>query len=132
MRADVPASVLEMLKIPGLAPEKVCASTSSSRSHPSMSWSRPANKTGSPRARALVRRCKRRCCKASSSCAVHKVSASSTMPTSSSGRCGNLGVSHPELRRIAMAGDLRRGCELVSHLALVAETPDGPERRSSR
>ena len=82
MRADVPASVLEMLKIPASRPRRSCASTSSSRSHPSMSWSRPANKTGSPRARALVRRCKRRCCKASSSCAVHKVSASSTMPTS--------------------------------------------------
>jgi len=33
--------------------------------------------------------------------------------------------SHPELSRIVSAGELRRGAELVSDLALVAETPDG-------
>jgi DNA polymerase (family X) len=31
--------------------------------------------------------------------------------------------AHPELRRITIAGDFRRGCELVSNLALVAEAP---------
>jgi DNA polymerase (family 10) len=30
---------------------------------------------------------------------------------------------HPELKRITVAGDLRRGCELVADLALVAEAP---------
>jgi DNA polymerase (family 10) len=37
----------------------------------------------------------------------------------------NLAVSHPELQRIAIAGDLRRGCEVVSALVLVAEARDG-------
>jgi DNA polymerase (family 10) len=37
----------------------------------------------------------------------------------------NLSRSHPELNRIALAGDYRRGCELVSDLFLVAEVPDG-------
>jgi DNA polymerase (family X) len=31
--------------------------------------------------------------------------------------------AHPELKRITLAGDLRRGCELVADLALVAEAP---------
>jgi DNA polymerase (family X) len=35
----------------------------------------------------------------------------------------NLRRSHPELTRIVPAGDFRRGAELVSDLALVAETP---------
>jgi len=33
--------------------------------------------------------------------------------------------SHPELSRIVPAGEVRRGAELASDLALVAETPDG-------
>jgi DNA polymerase (family 10) len=33
----------------------------------------------------------------------------------------NLRRSHPQLRRITPAGEFRRGCELVSHLVLVAE-----------
>jgi DNA polymerase (family 10) len=30
----------------------------------------------------------------------------------------------PELKQVTIAGDFRRGCELVANLALVAETPD--------
>lgn len=41
----------------------------------------------------------------------------------------NLRRSHPELSRIAFAGDLRRGCELVSELALAAEVQDGDRIR---
>jgi DNA polymerase (family 10) len=37
----------------------------------------------------------------------------------------NLQRSHPELTRITIAGDYRRGCELVTDLSLVAEVPDG-------
>jgi len=36
---------------------------------------------------------------------------------------GNLAQSHPELRRVALAGDFPRGCELVHEVALVAEAP---------
>src|SRR3979490_2991288 len=35
----------------------------------------------------------------------------------------SLQQAHPELKRITLAGDLRRGCELVADLALVAEAP---------
>jgi DNA polymerase (family 10) len=37
----------------------------------------------------------------------------------------NLAQSHPELDRIIPAGDFRRGCELVSNLAVVARLPAG-------
>jgi DNA polymerase (family X) len=37
----------------------------------------------------------------------------------------NLERSHPELRRVVAAGDFRRGCELVADLCLVAEAPQG-------
>jgi DNA polymerase (family X) len=36
--------------------------------------------------------------------------------------------TRPELRKVTIAGDFRRGCELVADLALVAETSD-PEAR---
>jgi hypothetical protein len=42
--------------------------------------------------------------------------------------------AHPELKRITIGGDLRRGCELVADLALVAEAPaleDGPKALTS-
>jgi DNA polymerase (family 10) len=42
----------------------------------------------------------------------------------------NLARSHPELSGIVAAGELRRGCELVSDLALVAEIPDAAEIRA--
>jgi DNA polymerase (family 10) len=35
----------------------------------------------------------------------------------------NLSRSHPELRRVVAAGDYRRGCEVVIDLAVVAEAP---------
>lgn len=39
----------------------------------------------------------------------------------------NLKKSHPELRRVTLAGEYRRGCEVVSDLSLVAETKDGKD-----
>lgn len=39
--------------------------------------------------------------------------------------------SHPEFSRVEIAGDFRRGCELVSNLALVAETKAPSEREES-
>ncbi|MBM0206736.1 hypothetical protein JNW90_29780 [Micromonospora sp. STR1s_5] len=38
-----------------------------------------------------------------------------------SGVAANHGRSHPELSRLELAGDYRRGCELVTDLALVVE-----------
>jgi DNA polymerase (family 10) len=41
----------------------------------------------------------------------------------------NLSRSHPELRRVVPAGEFRRGCELVSDMTVVAETPQGGDTR---
>jgi DNA polymerase (family X) len=38
---------------------------------------------------------------------------------------------YPEFSRIEIAGDFRRGCELVSNLALVAQTKSGPTSSNS-
>ena len=35
----------------------------------------------------------------------------------------SLRKAHPELKRITFAGELRRGCELIADLSLVAEAP---------
>lgn len=43
-----------------------------------------------------------------------------------------LGNAYPELSRVALAGDYRRGCELVSDLGLVAETAEGVGIRTAR
>jgi DNA polymerase (family X) len=42
----------------------------------------------------------------------------------------NLARSHPELRRVVAAGEYRRGCELVADMAVVAETPQGGDKRA--
>ena len=41
----------------------------------------------------------------------------------------NISHSHPELRRVVPAGEFRRGCELVADMAVVAETPQGGDTR---
>src|SRR4051794_16408674 len=41
----------------------------------------------------------------------------------------NLSRSHPELRRVVAGGDYRRGCELVIDLAVVAEAPGHGDTR---
>jgi len=42
----------------------------------------------------------------------------------------NLRRSHSELKRIALAGDYRSGCELASELAIVAQTPESGTTRA--
>src|SRR3954452_17883554 len=126
MRAEVPASVLEMLKIPGLAPEKVLEIY---------------RQLGTATLEELEQACRAdrlRACKALGASLQAKVLQGLELLRRAQGQrlvhhadellratAANLGVSHPDLGRITVAGDLRRGCELVSDLALVAETPDG-------
>src|SRR5215210_3250497 len=44
----------------------------------------------------------------------------------------NLQKSHPELRRVAPAGEYRRGCEVVGELSLVAEVKGGKATARTR
>src|SRR5215218_3055053 len=125
MRADVPASVLEMLKIPGLAPEKIA------HIHQHLGITTLAD---------LEQACRQDRLKATKGLGAAlqaKVLQGIELLHRSQGQrfvhhadallraaAANLAASHPELQRIAVAGDLRRGCEVVTDLALVAETPD--------
>src|SRR3954462_7285241 len=126
MRADVPASVLEFLKIPGLPPEKIA------QIHQQLGIATLADLEQACREDRL------RDSKGLGAALQEKVLRGIELLRTSQGQrlihhadallraaAANLSVSHPELRRIAWAGDLRRSCEVVSDLALVAEAPDG-------
>ncbi|MGD0091583.1 MAG: helix-hairpin-helix domain-containing protein [Planctomycetota bacterium] len=41
--------------------------------------------------------------------------------------CVGLAAEHPRLRRVVPAGPLRRGCEVVDYVCIVAESPDSEE-----
>jgi DNA polymerase (family X) len=126
MRADVPASVLQMLNIPGLAPEKIALI------HLHLGITTLAD---------LEQACRQNRLKATKGLGAAlqaKVLQGIDLLRRSQGQrlvhhadallraaAANLAASRPELRRIAIAGDLRRGCEVVSDLALVADAPDG-------
>jgi DNA polymerase (family X) len=44
----------------------------------------------------------------------------------------SLHATQPELRRITVAGNLRRGCELVADMSIVAEGPSSGDPRNER
>ena len=74
-------------------------------------------------------RCRQRFCKASPSRAVAKAVCTCTgRQMLLENARASLRQAHPELKRVTFAGDLRRGCELVADLALVAEAPALDER----
>ena len=125
LRAAAPAGVLEMLRIPGLSPQKV----------------RQIHKTlGIENLADLETAChdgRVRTAKGLGPGLETKILTGIELLRRSGGlrlihHAGqlleaaefNLRRSHPELKRIALAGDYRRGCELVSDLAIVAQTPE--------
>ena len=125
LRADAPVGVLEMLRIPGLSPQKV----------------RQIHKTlGIKNLADLETACREgrvRTAKGLGPGLETKILTGIELLRRSGGlglihHAGqlleaaefNLRRSHPELKRIALAGDYRRGCELVSDLAIVAQTPE--------
>ena len=126
LRADTPESVLEMLRIPGLGPEKVAqihkrlGIASLADLEEACRSDRIKNAKGlgpSVQTRVLqgldIMRHSR------GQRLIHHAA------DLLEGAAANLKRSHPELRKIALAGDFRRGCELVSNLAIVAEVPEG-------
>jgi DNA polymerase (family X) len=130
LRADAPAGVLEMLRIPGLSPQKV------RQIHKTLGINNLADLESACRDGRV------RTSKGLGPALETKISNGIELLRRSGGQrliyhAGqlleaaefNLRRSHPELTRIALAGDYRRGCELVSELAIVAQTPgDGKTR----
>src|SRR5215207_11109273 len=80
MRADVPASVLEMLKIPGLAPEKVLQIYRQLGIATLEELEQACQQDRLTTRKGLGASLQAKVLQASSSCAAPKVSASSTMP----------------------------------------------------
>jgi DNA polymerase (family 10) len=128
MRGDVPVGVLEMLRIPRLRPEKIRAI------HEQLGIASLDELEAACRENRLA------ACKGLGAAVQKNVLQGIELMRRSQGQRlihraaellraaeANLKRSHPELTRIAAAGDFRRGCELVGGLALVAETPE-PKR----
>ncbi|WP_439405946.1 helix-hairpin-helix domain-containing protein [Bradyrhizobium sp. DASA03076] len=122
LRKEIPAGVLEMLAIPGLRPEKVLrlykdlgiGSLSELEAAAKEDRIKKAKGLGA----ALQTKILQNLAIAKSGegrLHLHRASALLTHATDS------IRKSRPELKRVTIAGDFRRGCELVGDLAIVAE-----------
>ena len=124
MRAELPASVLALSRIPGLPPNKVV------QLH---------RKLGIASVEELEQACRDERIapvKGLGAALQKKVLDGIELMRRSQGQrlihhsadiltatIANLSRSHPELRRVVAAGEYRRGCELVTDMAVIAETP---------
>jgi DNA polymerase (family 10) len=130
MRADVPASVLEMLTIPGLRPEKIM------KLHKELGINTLGEletavkedrlKSVKGLGPALQRKILAGLEAMQSASAARHVHRASELLTAAE---ASLRRSNLNLKKIAIAGDLRRGCELVSNLTMAAEQPDAKTAR---
>jgi DNA polymerase (family 10) len=124
MRKELPAGVLEMLAVPGLRPDKVL------KLHQILGISSLAELEQAARADRL------RGVKGLGPALQAKILQNIAIGRSGEGRRhihraamllenakNALRQAHPQLKRLTIAGDLRRGCELIADLALVAEAP---------
>ena len=129
LRKEVPAGVLEMLAVPGLRPEKVL------RLYQDLGIASLADLE----AAAKDDRVKK--AKGLGAALQIKILQNLAIAKGSEGRLhihraaallehakATLERTQPELKHVTVAGDLRRGCELVADLALVAEAPGPAEK----
>jgi DNA polymerase (family 10) len=126
LRGAVPAGVLEMLRVPGLKPDRIL------RLHRDLGIASLAELEQACRAGRLQDRkgfgpaLQTRILQGLETLRAghgqrHIHRAAQLLETAQT----NLARSHPDLRRVVAAGDFRRGCELVADLSIVAENPDG-------
>jgi DNA polymerase (family 10) len=133
LRRDVPASVLEMLAIPGVRPEKVLQihrqlgiETLDGLEQACRRGDLTDPKGFGPALQAKILEGIGLMRQSHGQRLIHR--AAELLERASA----QLGEAHPELSRVALAGDYRRGCELVSDLRLVAEMADGSGIRIAR
>jgi DNA polymerase (family X) len=123
LRQEIPAGALELLAVPGLRPDKVLRLYKDLGITSLAELERAAKGDRIKKAKGL------------GAALQTKVLQNLTIARSGEGRLhlhraaallehakGTLEKARPELRRVTIAGDFRRGCELVADLALVAET----------
>ncbi|MCP3395538.1 helix-hairpin-helix domain-containing protein [Bradyrhizobium sp. CCGB12] len=124
LRQDIPAGVLELLSVPGLRPEKVLRLYKDLGIISLAELERAAKDDRIKKAKGL------------GAALQTKVLQNLAIAKGGQGRLHlhraaallehakeSLQKSRPELKRLTIAGDFRRGCELVGDLAIVAETP---------
>ncbi|MGL9621342.1 PHP domain-containing protein [Bradyrhizobium sp. U531] len=124
LRKEIPAGVLEMLAVPGLRPEKVL------RLYKDLG----IGSLSELEAAAKDDRIKK--AKGLGAALQTKILQNLALAKSGEGRLhlhraaallahakDSIRKSRPELKRVTIAGDFRRGCELVGDLAIVAEAP---------
>jgi DNA polymerase (family 10) len=129
LRQEIPAGVLEMLTVPGLRPEKV------------LRLYRDLGITSLAELEAAAKEDRIKKAKGLGPALQTKILENLAIARSGEGRLHlhraatllqhakeTLGSTRPELKRVTLAGDFRRGCELVGDLALVAEAPPSDAR----
>jgi DNA polymerase (family 10) len=126
LRGAVPAGVLEMLRVPGLKPDKILrlhedlGIASVAELEEACRAGRLQDRKGfGPALQARILQGLETLRHGDGQRLIHR--AAQLLEAAQK----NLARSHPELRRIVAAGDFRRGCELVGDLSLVAEGPPG-------
>jgi len=124
LRQDIPAGVLELLSVPGLRPEKVL------RLYKDLSITSLAGLEQAAKEERIKK------AKGLGAAWQTKILQNLAIAKSGQGRLHlhraaallehaqeSLRKSRPGLKRLTIAGDFRRGCELVGDLAIVAEIP---------
>jgi DNA polymerase (family X) len=125
LRKEIPAGVLEMLTVPGLRPEKV------------LRLYKDLGITSLTELEAAAKDDRIKRAKGLGASLQAKVLQNLAIARSGDGRLhlhraaallehakASLQKARPGLKQVTVAGDFRRGCELVGDLALVAEAPD--------
>lgn len=129
LREEIPAGVLEMLSVPGLRPEKVLrlyrdlgiASLADLEAAAKADRIKKAKGLGA----ALQTKILQNLAIARSGEGLLHIHRASTLLLHAK---ATLERTRPELKNVTIAGDFRRGCELVANLALVAAKPDREKR----
>jgi DNA polymerase (family X) len=125
LREEIPAGVLEMLSVPGLRPEKVL------RLYRDLGIASLADLEAAAKANRITK------AKGLGAALQTKILQNLAIARGGQGLLhihraaalmlhakATLERTRPELKNVTIAGDFRRGCELVANLALVAEKPD--------
>ena len=131
LRKEIPAGVLEMLAIPGLRPEKV------------LRLYKDLGIGSLPELEAAAKDDRIKKAKGLGAALQTKILQNLAIAKSGEGRLhlhraaallahakDSIRKSRPELKRVTIAGDFRRGCELVGDLAIVAEAAK-PDKTST-
>ncbi|MBB4366212.1 DNA polymerase (family 10) [Bradyrhizobium sp. CIR48] len=124
LRKEIPEGVLEMLSVPGLRPEKVLRLYKDLGIRSLAELEAAAKDDRIKKAKGLgaalqTKILQNRAIAKSGEGSLHLHRAAALLAHATE----SIRKSQPELKRVTIAGDFRRGCELVGDLSIVAEAP---------